>query len=60
MMLHFLPPSKRPKTIFQNIMPDFRHRSDQIYHIWKTALGDPFIILSSILEGSVLVIVESI
>ena len=33
---------------FFKILPDFRHRPDQIYHIWKIPLDDPLIILPSI------------
>ena len=33
---------------FFKILPDFRHRSDQIDHIWKSPLDGPLIILPSI------------
>ena len=42
-------PLPRDRKPFFKILPDFRHRSqDQIYHIWKSSLGDPLIILQSI------------
>ena len=37
------------KTFFK-ILPDFCHRSDQLYHIWKSPLGDTLIILASIIK----------
>ena len=40
-----LPRNRKP---FFKILPDFHHRSDQIYHIWKSPLDDPLIILPSI------------
>ena len=41
-------PIPRDRKPFFKILPDFRHRSDLIYHIWKIQLGDPLIILASI------------
>ena len=45
----FLTSSLETENLFflQNIA-FFCHRSDQIYHIWKSPLGDPLIILPSI------------
>ena len=45
-----LPRDRKP---FLKILPDFRHRSNQIYHILKSPLGDPLIILPSILDQNV-------
>ena len=39
----FLTPFIETENHFFEILPDFRHRSDQIYHIWKSPLGDPLI-----------------
>ena len=44
-----LPRDRKPSL---KILPDFRHRSNQINHIWKSQLSDPFIILPSICEFS--------
>ena len=41
----------RDRKAFFIILPDFRHRSGQKYHIWKGPLGDPLIILPSIYES---------
>ena len=49
---HFDPLPRDRKPFFK-ILPGFRHRSDQIYHIWKSPLGDPLIILPSIYYKSV-------
>ena len=43
----FDPLLRDQKPVFK-ILPGFRHRSDQIYHILKSPLGDPLIILPSI------------
>ena len=40
-----LPRDRKP---FFEVLPDFRHTSGQIYHIWKSPLGDPLIILPNI------------
>ena len=39
-------PLHRDRKPFFKILPDFRHRSDQIYHIWKSPLGDPLIVFA--------------
>ena len=44
----FLTPLPGDRKPFFKILPDFRHRSDQLYHISKSPLGDPLIILPSI------------
>ena len=41
-------PLPRDRKPFFKILPNFCHMSDQIYHIWKSPLGDPLIILPSI------------
>ena len=41
-------PLPRDRKPFFKILPDFRHRSGQIYHICKCPLGDPLIILPRI------------
>ena len=41
-------PFPRDRKPFFKILPVFRHWSSQIYHIWKSPLGDPLIILPSI------------
>ena len=38
----------RDRNHFSKTLPDFRHRSDQLYHLWQSPLGDPLIILQSI------------
>ena len=43
-----LDPLPRDRKLFFKILHDFRHRSDQIYHVRKSPLGDPLIILPSI------------
>ena len=47
----FDPLPRDRKPIFK-ILPNFCHKSDQIYHIWKGPLGDPLIILPSILDNN--------
>ena len=44
-------PLPRDQKPFFKILPDVRHMSDQLYHIWKSPLGDPIVILPSILYG---------
>ena len=44
----FFDPLPRDRKPFFKILPDFCHRSDQIYHKWKSPLGDPLFILPSI------------
>ena len=41
-------PLPRDRKPFFKFLPDFRHWSDQIYHVWKSQLGDRLIILPSI------------
>lgn len=43
----FFIPFKKQKTVF-HILPGFYHRTDQIYLTFKKPLGDPKIILLSI------------
>ena len=38
-------PFPRDRNPFFKTLPDFRHMSHQIYHIWNSPLGDPLIIL---------------
>ena len=38
----------RDRKSFFKILPDFRHMSGQLNHIWKSPFGDPLIILPSI------------
>ena len=45
----FLTSFLETENLFFKILPDFRHRSDQIYHLRKSPLGDPLIILPSII-----------
>ena len=47
-------PIPRDRKPFFKILPDFRHRSDQMNHIWKSLLGDPLIILLSIFVSDIL------
>ena len=52
-------PLPRDRKPFFKILPDFRHRSDQIYHTWKSPLGDPLIILTRYLLTSSVYIIST-